>query len=90
MSSVVAVRLSLLTLPLCKDWPDFCTDCDQVEIAEQSPLAQSLGDGEELLLEEPPQPAAITTASPTGRSASFMRPTFSPSGERSITLYGRS
>ena len=60
------------------------------KFAEDQFMASRTRTREELLLEEPPQPAAIRTASPTGRSASFMRPTFSPSAAGRITLCGRS
>ena len=49
------------------------TEFDQVVIEEQRLSAQSCGDGEELLLEEPPQPATSRAASAMGTSASFMR-----------------
>jgi hypothetical protein len=91
MSSVVCLRSSFERFPLFSDSPDFLTEFDQVVIAEQRLLAQSFGEGEELLEELlPPQPAASRAASATRTSASFMRLTLSPSARACITLNGRS
>ena len=84
ISLVVFFRSPSERLLLLSDSPAVLTDSDQVVIEVQRLFAQSSGEGEELLLEEPPQPATSTAASATGISASFIRvPSQLPAGAAS-------